>query len=180
MMNEEKARNLLREWIEDENLRLHCEMVAHATKWYAIKLGKDEETQHEWWLTGMLHDIDWEKKPDEHPNYALEHIFPDYDLNPEITHAIAAHAPARSGIEPETELDRYLFSCDELSGFMNAVALMRPNGFSDMKVKSVTKKLKDKKFAANVSREDIKRGAELIELERNEHIANMIEAFKAI
>jgi predicted hydrolase (HD superfamily) len=63
---------------------------------------------------------------------------------------------------------------------MNAVALMRPNGFSDMKVKSVTKKLKDKKFAANVSREDIKRGAELIELERNEHIANMIEAFKGM
>lgn len=180
MMNRDEALTLLHEWIEDENLRLHCKMVAHATKWYAIKLQKDEQVQHEWWLAGILHDLDWEKQPDDHPNYALNNIFPECDLNENITHAIAAHAPGRTGIEPETELDRYLFACDELSGFMNAVALMRPNGFADMKVKSVTKKLKDKKFAANVDREEITKGAALIGLERNEHIANMIEAFKVL
>ena len=100
------------------------------------------------------------------------------DYPQELKDAIAAHAPARTGEEATTLLDRYLFACDEISGLMNAVSLMRPNGFSDMKVKSVKKKIKDKSFAANVSREDIDKGFELIEKEAAEHIQFLIDVFK--
>jgi heme/copper-type cytochrome/quinol oxidase subunit 1 len=94
-----------------------------------------------------------------------------------VIEAVRAHAPDRTGKEPDTEMERYLFACDELSGFMHAVSLMRPNGFADMKVKSVNKKLKDKRFAANVPREDIQKGSELIGVPLNEHIAFLIEVF---
>jgi len=126
-----------------------------------------------------LHDLDWERYPEEHPNKAVEEILPAYDYSGAILEAIKAHAPDRTGKEPETEIERYLFACDELSGFMNAVSLMRPNGFEDMKVKSVTKKLKDKKFAANVIREDIRKGAELIDRDLRDHIQFMIDVFKS-
>lgn len=177
-MNREEAQTLLHQYIENPNLRLHCEMVATAMLAYANKLGKSSEQAHSWWLAGLLHDLDWEKYPEEHPNYALEHIFPKTDLPPEVLQAIKAHAPERTGAEPDTELERYLFACDELSGFMHAVSLMRPEGFRGMKAKSVTKKLKDKRFAANVSREDIHKGAELIETELAEHIVFLAGVFE--
>lgn len=176
-MNREDAEKLLSEWIDNDNLRHHCKMVAVAMQAYANKLNKDSETLNNWWLAGILHDLDWEKKPDEHPNYALEHVFPKLDISDEVIEAIRAHAPERTGKHPETEIERYLFACDEISGFMYAVALMRPTGFSGMKAKSVTKKLKDKRFAANVSREDIKKGAELIETQLNEHILFLAGVF---
>jgi len=105
---------------------------------------------------------------------------PDKGYDEAVIKAIEAHAPERTGREPATELERYLFACDELSGFMNAVSLMRPNGFLDMKVKSVTKKLKDKRFAESVPREDIKRGAELINKPLNEHIQFLINVFNEV
>lgn len=176
-MNREQAHALLKEFVENENLRSHCEMVAMAMESYseALELSADESEQ--WWLAGLLHDLDWEKFPDEHPKKALNDIFPKYDLSPAILGAIESHAPQRTGRQPESQIERYLFACDELSGFMNAVSILRPNGFKDMKPKSVTKKLKDKKFAEAVSRNDIRQGAELIEKELNEHIAFLIETF---
>lgn len=176
-MTRQEAVALLNEWIENENLRHHCHMVAQATEAYAKELGKDEQTCTDWWLAGLLHDLDWEKQPDEHPNYALEHVFPKTDLSTDVVEAIRAHAPERTGKNPETEIERYLFACDELSGFMNAVALMRPTSFEGMKAKSVTKKLKDARFAASVSREDIRRGAEMIGKELNEHIVFLANIF---
>ncbi|MCH8558209.1 MAG: hypothetical protein LAT84_10315 [Balneolia bacterium] len=173
-----EARNLLHEWIEADSLRHHCEMVSTAMGAYAVKLGKSDEETLNWKLAGLLHDLDWEKQPDGHPNYALDHVFPKTDLPEEVTEAIRAHAPERTGKQPETEIERYLFACDELSGFMHAVSLMRPDGFGGMKAKSVTKKLKDKKFAANVSREDISRGAALIDTELNEHILLLAKVFE--
>ncbi|MCH8569383.1 MAG: HD domain-containing protein [Balneolales bacterium] len=177
-MKKEVAQELLEEWIEGENLRHHCRMVARAMVAYAEKLGKPEDEKHEWWLAGILHDLDWEKEPDEHPNFAINEIFPVHDISDRVKAAVAAHAPERTGKHPESEMERYLFACDELSGFMHAVSLMRPDAFAGMKAKSVNKKLKDKRFAANVSREDIQKGAELIETPLNEHIEFLAAVFE--
>lgn len=176
-MNTSEAEYLLTEWIENENLQHHCRMVATAMKAYASVLEKDELTIHEWWLAGLLHDLDWEKQPEEHPNYALEYIFPNFELSDEVTNAIKAHAPERTNKQPETEIERYLFACDELSGFMYAVSLMRPTGFDGMKAKSVKKKMKDARFAASVSRYDIQKGADLIGKDLNNHIEFLAEIF---
>ena len=174
----EDSLKLLDDYIESENLQLHSKMVAEAMEAYAKKFDKQEDEIEKWWAAGLLHDLDWEKFPDEHPNRAVNHILPPLGYPSSVIAAIKAHAPERTGKEPETEMERYLFACDELSGFMNAVALMRPNGFSDMKVKSVRKKLKDKSFAANVPRADIHKGAELIETELSDHILFLINTFK--
>jgi putative nucleotidyltransferase with HDIG domain len=174
----EDSLNLLSEYIDSESLKDHCKMVADAMEAYARKLGKSEAEILKWWTAGLLHDLDWEKYPDEHPNRAVNHILPPLGYPTDVMTAIKAHAPDRTGVEPQSEMDRYLFACDELSGFLNAVSLMRPNGFSDMKVKSVTKKLKDKRFAANVPREDIKKGADYIETELQTHIQFLIDQFK--
>lgn len=173
-----ESRQLLKTWITSDNLRFHCEMVAMAMEAYARELNKSAEQREEWWTAGLLHDLDWEAYPDEHPIKAVEEILPPLGYSEPVLQAIAAHAPDRTGREPESELDRYLFACDEISGFMNAVSLMRPNGFSDMKVKSVKKKLKDKRFAENVPREDIRKGAGLIDTELSDHIRFLISVFK--
>jgi predicted hydrolase (HD superfamily) len=172
------SRKLLKEYIESESLINHCEMVAQAMEAYARFLGKPDDEIQEWWTAGLLHDLDWEKFPDEHPNKAVNEILPAKGYSKQVIEAIKAHAPERTGKEPETEIERYLFACDELSGFMNAVSLMRPNKIEDMKVKSVTKKLKDSKFAANVPRDDIRKGAELISKELSDHISFMISVYR--
>lgn len=164
---------LVNEYIKNEALKHHCYMVAQAMEAYAKDLGEDSEL---WYQAGLLHDLDWEMYPDEHPNKAISDIINHYPS--ELIEAVRAHAPGRTGKQPETLIERYLFACDELSGLMHAVSLMRPNGFSDMKVKSVKKKIKDKSFAANVSRDDIRQGFELIGKTPEEHIGFLIEVFK--
>ncbi len=148
-------------------------MVARAMQSYALALGEDGEL---WYQTGLLHDLDWEKYPDEHPNKAVNEILKDYPNK--LLEAIKAHAPSRTGKKPETLLERYLFACDELSGLMHAIALMRPNGFVDMKYESVKKKIRDKSFAANVSRKDIMVGFDLIAKEPKEHVEFLIGVFR--
>lgn len=174
------SQELLHQYIESESLRYHSEMVAAAMEAYARDLGKTDQETDDWWMAGLLHDLDWEKYPDVHPNKALDDILPPLGYSKRVLSAIAAHAPERTGKQPESQIERYLFACDELSGFMNAVSLMRPNGFSDMKVKSVRKKLKDKRFAENVPRDDIQKGAALIEKELTDHIQFLIGVFKNI
>lgn len=178
MPDRSESLQLLEEYIDNENLQRHCKMVAMATKAYARELDKTEEEINLWWTAGLLHDLDWERYPEEHPNRAVEDILPGAGYSSEVIEAIKAHAPERTGKNPETELERYLFACDELAGFMYAVSLMRPNGFSDMRVKSVTKKLKDKSFAESVPREDIRKGAELIDKPLKDHILFLIDVFK--
>jgi putative nucleotidyltransferase with HDIG domain len=168
------AQELLEQHIHNPKLRHHCEMVAKAMAAYAQGLGENEEL---WYQAGLLHDLDWEEYPDEHPNKAIAEWLGDYPQA--LKDAVAAHAPDRTGRQPQTSLETHLFACDELSGFMHALSLMRPNGFADMEVKSVTKRLKDKTFAANVSREDITQGAELIGKSLEEHIEFLIQVFKA-
>lgn len=173
LSSRQQAEQLLAKYIENEALRHHCQMVAKAMQAYAKILGEDEEL---WYQTGLLHDLDWEKYPDEHPNKAINEILQDYPA--ELLEAIKAHAPHRTGKQADTLLERYLFACDELSGLMHAIALMRPNGFADMEYKSVKKKIKDKSFAANVSREDITTGFALIAKEPKEHVEFLISVFK--
>jgi predicted hydrolase (HD superfamily) len=153
-------------------------MVATAMEGYAKKLGLPDEEIITWWTAGLLHDLDWEKYPDEHPNYAVNNILLQKGYSEMILNAIKAHAPDRTGKNPESEIEKYLFACDELSGFINAASLVRPSGLADMEAKSVVKRLKDKRFAANVNREDIYKGVELIGLPLNDHISNLISFFK--
>lgn len=171
--NREVSEALLEQHITNPALQHHSRMVAQAMEAYAQALGQDPEL---WYQAGLLHDLDWEAFPDEHPNKAITEWLTDYPV--ELRQAIAAHAPDRTGKQPETLLERYLFACDELSGFLHAVSLMRPSRFADMEVKSVKKKLKDKSFASNVSRDDINQGVELIGKPVEEHIAFLIDVFK--
>ena len=168
----EQAEKLVEEYIKDEALKNHCYMVAHAMQAYAKLLGTNEEL---WYQAGLLHDLDWEMYPDEHPNKAVTEILTEY---PQVLlNAILSHAPGRTGKQPETLFEKYLFACDEISGFINAVSLLRPTGMEGMKPKSIKKKLKTKQFAANVSREDIAEGLELIDKTADEHFAFLIEVF---
>ncbi len=177
MKSRQESIELMNSYIESESLRNHCEMVALAMEAYAKENDKNEVELEEWWTAGLLHDLDWEKFPEEHPNKAVGEILPELGYSEAVIGAIKAHAPERTGKEPESEIERYLFACDELSGFMHAVSLMRPTGFEGMKVKSVTKKLKTLNFAANVPREDIDKGALLINKTVNEHIQFLIGVF---
>jgi putative nucleotidyltransferase with HDIG domain len=168
----EQSEQLLQKHIQNEALRLHCHMVASAMEAYAQELGEDHEL---WYQTGLLHDLDWDEYPDEHPHVAVNEFLVEYPE--EMRNAILAHGPERTGREPEALMERYLFACDELSGFLHAYALMRPEAYKGMKASRVRKKLKDKAFAANVSREDIEKGFALIQSEPSEHIQFLIEVF---
>jgi putative nucleotidyltransferase with HDIG domain len=169
----DQSQALLEKYIKTEALRHHCHMVAQAMEVFAIKFGEDKEL---WFTAGLLHDLDYEQFPDEHPQKAVVDLLGDYPE--EIKNALLAHAPGLTGREPQTKLEKYLFASDELSGLMHAVSLMRPNGFSDMKAKSVKKKIKDKSFAAKVSREDIRKGFELIDETPEEHIEFLVQVFR--
>ena len=176
MPDRDEAVRLLEEWVENAGLRKHMYAVEAAVRHYARMRGADEEL---WGLAGLLHDLDWEKHPEEHPKVAVEHLrslgYPE-----EMLHAILAHRPEFTGVEPETELDKVLLACDELSGLVYAACLVRPSGIDDLKPKSVVKKLKDKTFAAGVSREEVERGVGLIGVERSEHIQNVIDGLRAV
>ncbi len=170
------ALTLLESWVENEGLRKHMLAVEASVRHYARIHGEDEDL---WGTAGLLHDLDWEKYPDEHPHRGLTELaergYPEATLQ-----AIRAHAPERTGTEPEALLDRVLFACDELSGLVYACCLVRPNGIDDLAPKSVTKKLKDKSFAAGVNRDDVARGIELLGIERAEHIQNVIDGMRDV
>jgi len=172
----EEALQLLEEWVENPGLRGHMKAVEAAVRWYARSFGEDEEL---WGLAGLLHDLDWEKYPDEHPLKAVEELrargYPE-----EVVHAILAHRADFTGVQPETPLDRALVACDELTGMITATALVRPSGIDDLTPKSVKKKLKDPAFAKGVDREDVKRGPELLGIDLDQHIRNVIEAMQGI
>lgn len=166
---------LLEEWVENEGLRKHMYSVEAAMRHYARLRGEDEEA---WGLAGLLHDLDWEKHPDEHPLTAVERLR-ELGYPEDVLHAILAHRSDFTGVEPESDLDKYLIACDELSGLVFAACLVRPTGIDDLKPKSVVKKLKDKAFAAGVSRDDVQWGMDLIGMERSEHIQNVIDGLRA-
>ena len=176
MPTREEALELLEQWVENPGLRNHMKSVEAAVRFYARRAGADEER---WGLAGLLHDLDWEKHPDEHPLKAVDELR-RLGYDEEILHAILAHRSDFTGVAPETPLDRTLVACDEITGLVTATALVRPTGIDDLKAKSVKKKMKDKAFAAGVDRDDVRRGAELLGVELGEHIDNVIAAMREI
>ena len=170
-----ESASLLAQYIKNDALRHHCELVAASMEAYATTLGEDGEL---WYQAGLLHDLDWEMYPDQHPFKAVNEVLVDY---PEVLrNAILAHGPELTGREPDAPIERYLYACDELSGFLHAYSLMRPEGFEGMKASKVKKKLKDKGFAAAVNRDDIQKGFDLIGVDPSEHIQFLITTFSAM
>lgn len=170
-MDLQQAENLLNQYVESESLRRHCKAVAACMRHFAKKFGGDEE---KWYVTGLLHDFDYEKYPQEHPMKG-EGILRELGVDEEIIRAIQSHA-TYSGVSRDSMMEKTLFAVDELSGFVVAVAWVRPEKMKGMEVKSVKKKLKDKGFAAAVNREDIAQGAAEMGMEMDLLIAGAIEA----
>jgi putative nucleotidyltransferase with HDIG domain len=176
MITREDAQLLLEDHISDEYQLLHSLMVALAMEAYALELGEDADL---WFITGLLHDLDYEEFPDEHPMRSV-HWLAEEDVSDELIHAIEAHAYSLTGVEPETDLAAALIAVDELSGFLYAYSLMRPSGFEGMKASKAVKKLKDKSFASKVSREDIDYGVKKFGVDLKEHVSFLIEVFNSI
>jgi len=176
-MTVDEARALMHEWVESQALRVHMECVAACCAAYAREIAPDEVDK--WTVAGLLHDYDYEKHPtpEEHPFVGVDHLR-ERGVDEEIRTAILGHAEY-SGVPRETPLAKVLYAVDEISGFIVACAKVRPNGIADLKSKSVVKKLKDKAFAAAVSREDINRGIEELGVDRHEHIQKCIDAIAA-
>ena len=162
-------------WTESDSLRKHMLAVEAAMRAYARRFGEDEE---KWGITGLLHDMDYEKHPtpDEHPMVGVRELesrgYPE-----DVIHAIKGHADYLD-VPRDTLMSKTLYAVDELSGFIVACALMRPEGLENMKAKSVRKKMKQKSFAAAVNRDDIVRGAEELGVDLNEHIEFVANALK--
>jgi predicted hydrolase (HD superfamily) len=197
----ERARETLHEWVKTESLRKHCEAVSACMVHFANRSGADADL---WGAVGLLHDMDYERYPDMpvegpdvhalsnalvagepvpaelpgHPFYGVAALR-EQGWSPEVLRAILTHADF-SGLTPESPMERALYAVDELSGFVTAVALVRPDkSVNTVEVSSVKKKLKDKAFAAKVSREGIHHGAEVIGMPLDELIAEVIAALRA-
>jgi putative nucleotidyltransferase with HDIG domain len=177
-MNRNEAYKIVTEYVKNPNLIKHMLAVEAAMRWYARKFGEDEE---KWAITGLLHDFDWEIHPtmEEHP-LAGEPILREHAVPEEIIHAVLSHA-THTGIPRETLMEKALFACDEVTGLITAVALVRPSkALYDLKVKSVKKKWKDKSFASGANREEMEQGAEEFGIDLWEHVSNVIEAMNEI
>ena len=177
-MNRDDALAIVNQYVKNQNLVKHMLAVEAAMRFYARKYGEDEE---KWAVTGLLHDFDWEIHPtmEEHP-LAGEPILRQHDVPEDIIHAVLSHAN-HTGIPRETLMERALFACDEITGLITAVALVRPSrALYDLKVKSVKKKWKDKSFASGANREEMEQGAEELGLDLWEHVGNVIKAMDSI
>jgi putative nucleotidyltransferase with HDIG domain len=171
-LSRDAAWQLMTEYTQSESLRKHMLAVEAAVRGYARMWGEDEE---DWGVVALLHDFDYERWPDQqnHPFRGVEILkekgYPDW-----VTRAILSHADY-SGVPRESRLEKALYACDEMSGFVTAAALVRPSkSVLDLEAPSVIKRMKDKAFARGVNREDLKRGAEELGLPLQEHVANVI------
>jgi putative nucleotidyltransferase with HDIG domain len=171
------AWQLLTEWTASESLRKHALAVEAAVRGYARQAGANED---DWGIVALLHDFDYERYPTaaDHPFRGCEELrrrgYPEW-----VTKAILSHANY-SGVARETPLEHTLFACDEMAGFVTAAALVRPTrSVFDLEPASVIKRMKDKAFARAVSRDDLRRGAEELELPLESHVANVITFLRA-
>jgi putative nucleotidyltransferase with HDIG domain len=170
----EDAWSLVCAWIESDSLRKHVLGVETAMRAYARKDGEDEEL---WAITGLVHDLDYERYPDletGHPRHALKEL-EERGYPPEVIEAVAGHADFLE-VPRTTRLAKTLYAVDELSGFVAACALVRPTGIEGMKPKSVRKKLKQPSFAAKVDRDQIRRGIDELGVDESAHIQLVIDA----
>lgn len=182
MKTRDDAVRLINEWVKSESLRKHMLCVEAAMRAYAKKYNENEEL---WSLAGLLHDFDYEKYPQYDAVNQTGHPFEGIKVlrqeryPEEVIEAILGHA-LYSGVPRASQMAKYLFACDELCGFLVACAYMRPDKFVSLAIDSVNRKLKDNKFAAKVSREDIDQGIAELGIDKNEHIGFVIEALKPI
>jgi len=177
-MNRKDALAIVEQYVSNENLIRHMLAVEAAMRFYAEKYEQDQEL---WGNTGLLHDFDWEIHPtlDEHPQAGAP-ILRENCVPEEIVRAILSHAD-HTDVPRETQMEKALYACDEITGLITAVALVRPSrSLDDLKVKSVKKKWKDRAFAAGADREEITRAAEEFEVELWEHVGNVILAMRRI
>jgi putative nucleotidyltransferase with HDIG domain len=172
LVTRDAAWALLTEWTKSENLRKHALAVEASVRGYARQFGEDEEA---WGVVALLHDFDYERyqTPADHPFRGCEELqrrgYPEW-----VTRAILSHADY-SGVPRESKLEKTLYACDEMSGFVTAASLVRPSkSILDLEPASVVKRMKDKAFARNVSREYLRRGAEELTLPLEQHIGNVI------
>ena len=178
MPEREDAYRLMTEHVKNENLRKHMLAVEAAMRFYARKYGEDEEL---WGMTGLLHDCDYEEYPDlsEHTQILAQWLRQGgYDER--IIYAILAHNELNTNQPRKSLMDHALYACDEVTGMITATALVRQKTLPGLPVASVRKKMKTKGFAAGVNRDDLVRGAEELNIDLDEHIANVIEAMSSI
>src|ERR687898_574559 len=176
-VSRDAAWQLVTEWVSSESLRKHLLGVEACMRAYARKWGEDEELYA---VTGLVHDLDYERYPDletGHPRYALEEL-ERLEYPQEVIDAVAGHADFL-GVPRETQLAKTLYAVDELSGFVAACALVRPTGIHGLAPKSVKKKLKQPSFAAGVNRDEVRRGAEELGVDFDEHVTFVIGAMEA-
>ena len=175
----EEAWALLCQYNEGEFHRKHGRIVGDVLRWYANELGYGDEADF-WEAVGILHDLDFEKWPEQHCTKEQE-ILRRSGVDEKRVHAVVSHGYKLTvDVEPESEMEKVLYAADELTGLIGAVALMRPSkSVSDMEVKSVKKKYKDKKFAAGCSREVIERGADMLGWDLDKLISQTILAMRA-
>lgn len=182
MINRDETYKLMIEWVKSESLRKHMLCVEAACHAYARKYGEDEEL---WGLAGLIHDFDYERFPTYDAEQKIGHPFEGVKVlrekgyPEELIEAVLGHANY-SGTPRISRLAKVLFACDELCGFLVACAYMRPDHFTSLAAPSVVKKLKDKSFAAKVSRADIAEGISELGLDRNEHIDFVIAALRPL
>ena len=178
-ISREEAWDLLTEWVSSESLRRHCLCVEAAVRAYADKLGGDPEL---WGVTALLHDADYERFPDMddtetgHPRSIMAEL-ERRDAPPEMVRGIASHADFLH-VSRDSDLEKALYACDELSGFLTACAYVRPEGIRGLTPKSVKKKLKQPSFAAAVNRDDVRHGADELGVDFDEHVAFVIAALE--
>ena len=173
-ISREDSWTLLCEWTESDSLRRHMLAVEAAMRAYARRFGEDEEL---WGTTGLLHDLDYERHPsleDGHPRYALREL-EERGYPEDVVRGVASHADFL-GVPRESQMEKTLYAVDELSGFLLAVAYVRPEGLRGMTPKSVKKKLKQPSFAAAVDREALRQGADALGVDFDEHLAFVIAA----
>lgn len=173
----ESALALVHEYVDSESLRRHMYSVEAAMRSYAEKFGEDPEL---FGITGLVHDFDYEKRPEEHPLPGAE-VLRENGYPEEIVHAVLAHYSVRTGVEPQSLLDKTLRACDEVTGLITAAALVRPSrSVMDLEAKSVMKKFKDRAFAAGVDREEVEHSVQDLGVDLKEHIQFVIEAMREV
>ena len=177
-MNRDDSFSLVCEYTASESLRRHMLAVEIGMRAYARKFGEDES---KWGIVGLLHDFDYERWPDppDHPLKGSE-ILRQHGYPEDVIYAIKSHADYLPDCPRLSNMDKALYACDELAGFISACAMVRPERIVGMKAKSVRKKMKQKSFAAAINRDDIVRGAEDLGVELNEHIQFVIDAMGEI
>lgn len=151
----QEVNDLLNNWVENSKLKWHMFQVGYLMKCWALEVENcNQNDAWRWQMAGILHDADWDKWPEQHCKKIITYL-EEQNIDPEIIRAIASHGPIHFGVDPVTNMDKILYAFDELSGLIHAYSLMRPEGYEGMELKGVKKRLKDKAFAANVSRDDI-------------------------